>query len=74
MIYNEYLKECNLSNYDKLCLGLPVDKDLYIELRKMFFNEIIPNDFETYIKHIFINIKKLKNLTLIFFFDTITLN
>lgn len=56
---------------DNLYLAFNYSNKIYIQnlVKKIKLSEL-----ENYIKHIFINIKKLKKLTLIFFFDTIALN
>ena len=40
----------SLSNYERLILGLPIDKNLYAELDHMRLSLKFPDNFETYIK------------------------
>lgn len=45
-----------LNDYDKLILGLPIDKKLYKELNNNLLSNDIPNDIKSYI------LKKSENL------------
>lgn len=45
------IKNNRLSNYERLILGLPIDKNLYAELDHMRLSLKFPDNFETYIKN-----------------------
>lgn len=45
------IKNNSLSNYERLILGLPIDKNLYAELDHMRLSLKFPDNFETYIKN-----------------------
>lgn len=49
---DKILENNKLSNYEKLILGLPIDKKLYAELSHMRMTLRFPDNFEIILKHI----------------------